>query len=280
MTDLIAVGGSKPVAGLGLVQGEPGRLPLRTCSSNRTRENRPSGMIVERGGNGIRLLDGTLIGAPPRYPTIPILRISAVRPLGLDLEDIRYLPNGDYPRDLQHFFIATEDLLFTRYSGNPEFVGACAMVRRLPRPTLHPDKLIRAVVNKEIAEPAFLELATSAGYSRDYIRRRRRTTAGQTGISGSDLKSMPVPLPPLAEQARIAQEVERQFSIIQALSCAGERSLERIASLRRGILNVAFQGGLAPHDPSDEPAEVLVERIKAARAAHEPSPVHPRRRVR
>ncbi len=60
MTHLIAVGGSKLVADLGSGQGGSGRLPLRTCSSNRTGEIPPSGMIVERGGNVIRLLDGTL----------------------------------------------------------------------------------------------------------------------------------------------------------------------------------------------------------------------------
>ena len=60
MTHLIAVGGSKLVADLGSGQGGSGRLPLRTCSSNRTGEIPPSGMIVERGGDVIRLLDGTL----------------------------------------------------------------------------------------------------------------------------------------------------------------------------------------------------------------------------
>ena len=69
MTHLIAVGGSKLVSDLGSDQGGSGRLPLRTCSSNRIEEIPPSGMIVGRGGNVIRFLKGTLTGAPPRYPT-------------------------------------------------------------------------------------------------------------------------------------------------------------------------------------------------------------------
>jgi hypothetical protein len=69
MTHLIAVGGSKLVSDLGSGQGGSGRLPLRTCSSNRIEEIPPSGMIVGRGGNVIRFLKGTLTGAPPRYPT-------------------------------------------------------------------------------------------------------------------------------------------------------------------------------------------------------------------
>ena len=69
MTDFIAVGGSKLVADLGSGQGGSGRLPLRTCSSNRTGENPPSGMRAEPGGNVVRFLNGTLAGAPLGYPT-------------------------------------------------------------------------------------------------------------------------------------------------------------------------------------------------------------------
>jgi type I restriction enzyme S subunit len=244
--------------------GRAGIMPLRDADLH----SLPRGWEWTRFGDLLHLLrNGIFVSRPTDDPRgVPILRISAVRPLALDLEDVRYLPNGRRSKDLQPFFITAEDLLFTRYSGNPEFVGACAMVRNLPRPMLHPDKLIRAVVKKEIAMPAFLELATSAGYSRDYIRFRRRTTAGQTGISGGDLKNMPIPLPPLAEQARIAQEVERQSSIIHALARAVGYSFERTVSLRRGILSVAFRGNLVPQDPTDEPAEVLLGRVKVARA--------------
>jgi len=233
----------------------------------------PRGWEWTRFGDLLLLLrNGIFVSRPTAdQKGVPILRISAVRPLALDVDDIRYLPNGNKSKDLQPFFITAEDLLFTRYSGNPEFVGACAMVRRLPMPILHPDKLIRAVVNKDVAEPAFLELAASGGYSRNYILLRRRTTAGQTGISGGDLKNMPVPLPPVAEQARIAQEVERQFSIIHVLVRAVEDSLGRTASLRHGILNVAFRGNLVPQDPADEPAEVLLDRVNAERAVPVPA---------
>jgi type I restriction enzyme S subunit len=267
------------------VDDEPAEIVLRRAGITPLREANfpeiPESWAWVRFGDLLVLLrNGIFVSRPTDDPRgIPILRISAVRPLGLDPEDVRYLPAGDQSRDLQPFFVAHGDLLFTRYSGNPEFVGACAMVRNLPRPTLHPDKLIRAVVNEEVVKSAFVELVASTGYSRDYIRRRRRTTAGQTGVSGGDLKSMPVPLPPITEQTRIAREVERQFSIIQVLARVAEGSLERIASLRRAILSVAFHGRLVPQDFSDEPAEILLDRVKAARAV--PIPVAgPGRRVR
>lgn len=80
---------------------------------------------------------------------------------------------------------------------------------------------------------------------------------------------MPVPLPPLAEQRRIAAEVERRLSVIQQAEAAVEASLQRADRLRQSILKRAFAGELAPQDPDDEPASVLLERIRAQREAEQ-----------
>ncbi len=71
---------------------------MRTCSSNRTRENRPSGMIVERGGDVIGLLDGTLTARllatrPP--PSLDLLT-GGVGSLGFDHHST-YLGNYSPP---------------------------------------------------------------------------------------------------------------------------------------------------------------------------------------
>src|ERR1700681_1497027 len=88
------------------------------------------------------LRNGIFASRPAKNPPgIPIFRISAVRPMQLDVEDVRYalLP----AEEAEGYFVEPGDLLFTRYSGNPSFVGASAVVPRLVTPTLHPDKLIR-----------------------------------------------------------------------------------------------------------------------------------------
>ena len=196
----------------------------------------------------------------------PILRISAVRPLSVNLQDIRWVDSKD---DLAGFLIHPGDLLFTRYNGNAELVGVCGVVPALDRETLHPDKLIRACLTKSGALPSFVQTVANSGVSRKFLERRIRTTAGQSGISGSDLKSMPIPLPPLAEQHRIVAEVERRLSVIQQAEIAVEASLTRAERLRQSILKQAFSGKLVPQDPNDEPASVLLERIRAERAEAE-----------
>ena len=88
-------------------------------------------------------------------------------------------------------------------------------------------------------------------------------------INHDDIKPLVVPLPPLAEQRRIVSEVERRLSVIQQAEAAVEASLLRAERLRQSILKQAFSGKLVPQDPTDEPASVLLERIRAERAEAE-----------
>ena len=79
--------------------------------------------------------------------------------------------------------------------------------------------------------------------------------------------TLPVPLPPLAEQHRIIAEVERRLSVVQQAEGVVEANLTRAERLRQSILKQSFSGKLVPQDPNDEPASVLLERIRVEREA-------------
>lgn len=200
---------------------------------------------------------------PDAISGVPILRISAVRPFSIDLNDRRYLSGSvaDYEADQ----IASGDLLFTRYNGSRNLVGVCAVVPKIEEPIVHPDKIIRARPLGVVAGSAFPGLSANVGFSRRYIEQRIRTTAGQAGISGSDVKSLPVPLPPLVEQAAIMEYVEDQLSVIEHLERDLDTRLKSAEALRQSILRHAFMGNLVPQNPSDEPARDLLRRIAAER---------------
>ena len=78
-----------------------------------------------------------------------------------------------------------------------------------------------------------------------------------------------MPLPPLAEQQRIVAEVERRLSVVDQMEAAVGSGLKRAERLRQAILKRAFEGRLVPQDPNDEPASVLLERIRAERGTVE-----------
>jgi type I restriction enzyme S subunit len=193
---------------------------------------------------------------------VPILRISAVRPGMVDRNEARALRGA--LSDYLEYVVHPGDLLFTRYNGTRALVGVCGLVRE-GEPIVYPDKLIRVVL-LPLVSAAFFEKAANAGASRAFINQKIRTTAGQCGISGGDIKQVPVPLPPLAEQHRIVAEVERRLSVLDALEQVANRNLTRCNRLRQTILKRAFEGKLVPQNPDDEPAEELLARIRAQTA--------------
>jgi type I restriction enzyme S subunit len=189
-----------------------------------------------------------------------ILRINAVRPLSVDLNEIRYYDRPS--EEVADYFVEDGDLLFTRYNGSVDLLGVSGLVRGCGEPTLHPDKLIRIKAVFGHPLPSYLEITSNVGISRKHMQGRGRTTAGQTGISGADIREMPIPLCPLSEQVQIIVEVERRLSLAQEAESQTDSDLKRSTRLRQGILKRAFEGKLVPQDATDDPAVALLGRVK------------------
>lgn len=186
------------------------------------------------------LRNGVFVSRPGNEDTgRPILRISAVRPMVLRDDDVRYVPKTADVNGAESFYLSEGDLLFTRYSGNPEYVGACARVRQHLPDTLYPDKLIRGRVIPGVVHPGYLEAIMSAPQTREVIRRLVKTTAGQVGISGTSLRSIPVPVAPYAEQLRIVAAIEEQFSRLDAGVMTLERIRTKLYALRSSCVDRA-----------------------------------------
>ncbi|HCV78226.1 MAG TPA: hypothetical protein DGS68_16090 [Pseudomonas sp.] len=79
--------------------------------------------------------------------------------------------------------------------------------------------------------------------------------------------SMHIALPHIDEQREIARRVEQLLALADQLEARVKATQTRIDRLTQSILAKAFRGELVPQDPNDEPASVLLERIKAQRAA-------------
>ena len=86
-------------------------------------------------------------------------------------------------------------------------------------------------------------------------------------VGTETMTSLLVPIPPLEEQRRIVEKIDEVASAVSAYDVAYQKS-EALNStfpeaLKKSILQEAVQGKLVPQDPSDEPAEALLEHIRA-----------------
>lgn len=76
---------------------------------------------------------------------------------------------------------------------------------------------------------------------------------------------MPIPLAPLLEQIETFQFLSIQLNCVIDQEKAVAVSLKQATAQRKNILKAAFSGQLVPQDPNDEPASILLERIRAER---------------
>jgi type I restriction enzyme S subunit len=155
--------------------------------------------------------------APRADSGTPVLRISAVRPLSVDLNDVRFLQTR--PDDFEKYLAHPGDLLFIRYNGNEGLVGACAVMPSSVEAIGHPDKLIRGEIQRpDLTLPSYVAVAVNCGKSRHHIDDKSKTTAGNYGISQTDLRSTPIPVPPVEEQARIVDVVDQLLPLCDNLN--------------------------------------------------------------
>ena len=116
------------------------------------------------------------------------------------------------------------------------------------------------VVDESLALKGYVRLSLQA----NYLEMRELAEGGnQPNLNLSKIKSFPLFLPPLHEQQEIIQRVEKLFNAIAQIEQQSKKALKLCDRLDQSILTKAFSGKLVPQDPTDEPAEVLLDRIRS-----------------
>ena len=86
---------------------------------------------------------------------------------------------------------------------------------------------------------------------------------GLQGLSSNALHNIIVPVPPVEEQKRIVDSIDSVLSLIEQIESHKQNLSSQIDNIKSKILDLAIRGKLVPQDPNDEPASVLLERIRA-----------------
>jgi len=201
---------------------------------------------------------------------IPVLRMGNIQAGRLDWTNLKYLPkeHAEFP-DL---LLETGDILFNR-TNSAELVGKTAVYLGQPGKASFASYLIR--LRASGVHPALLSAYINSPYGRSWVASVVNQQVGQANVNGTKLRQLGVPVMPEAEQVEIVRRIEAAFAWIDRLATEATSARKLIDRLDQAILSKAFRGELVPQDPNDEPASVLLERIRAEQA-----PVNRNRRTR
>jgi len=168
----------------------------------------------------------------------------------------------------EDYLLKYGDILFVRSSVKREGVGWTSAFKEISEPVTFCGFIIRARFHRIF--PEYITYFSRTYFAREFII-SKGSQVTITNISQESIGRIPIPLPPVEEQRKIVEEIERRFSVVEEAERVVEQSLRQAERLRQSILKKAFEGKLVPQDPNDEPAEKLLERIRAEKAMREES---------
>jgi len=175
-----------------------------------------------------------------------MLRINAVSSSPNRFVDLSAFNIVDVPEEKANpFYMQNNEVFVVRYNGDINRVAKAAIYKaKDDEKIIFPDKLIRLRANEEIILPDYLVFALSSRKVRSQIEELGKTTAGNIGISGSNIKSFMIPVPPLDEQRRIVAYLDSVQARLASLRELQSATGEELDALLPSVLDRAFKGEL------------------------------------
>ena len=201
---------------------------------------------------------------------VAVLRIPNVASGRISLEDLKY--SELEPKEFAKLRLNEGDILVVRSNGSVDLVGRPALVTGDAVGLAYAGYLIRIRPKHDVVMPKFLTLMLEAPAIRSIIEAGARSTSGVNNVNATELGALTVPLFDIDEQAEIVRRIESAFGWLNRMAADHAAADRLLPKLDAAILGKAFQGKLVPQDPSDEPADKLLERVKAAREAEVAKP--------
>jgi type I restriction enzyme S subunit len=192
-----------------------------------------------------------------------VIKTTAVQHMYFLEQENKQLPSQLKPE--KKFELKVNDVLITR-AGPRIRVGVCCHVTSVRARLMICDKVYRLRVNEEILLPGFVEILLNT-YERLEELEGMKTGISDSGVNLTQhkIKEMLFQLPSVVEQLEIVRRVKQLFEVADKIESRYRKAKEQIDKLPQSLLVKAFRGEVAPQDPNDEPASMLLDRIRSER---------------
>ena len=158
----------------------------------------------------------------------------------------------------EKYLLHKDDIVFARTGAT---VGKSFLITDLPYASVYASYLIRIRLINGISANYIYHFFNSYCYWEQVTD--KAVGVGQPNCNGTALRELFIPLPSQAEQNRIVPVADNLLKIVDTITSEQESLSELIQTTKSKILDLAIRGKLVPQDPNDEPASVLLERIRA-----------------
>ncbi len=190
---------------------------------------------------------------------VPVLRMGNIQNGELDWNDLVYTSDEE---EIEKYKLKIGDVLFNR-TNSPELVGKTGIYRG-ERQAIFAGYLIK-INNTQELDSEYLNYCLNTGYAKGYCWRVKTDGVSQSNINAQKLGKFELPFCSLEEQREVVRRINSLFLVANRLKQNYKEAKAYLDQLNQSILAKAFRGELVPQDPNDEPASVLLERIRAER---------------
>ena len=183
-----------------------------------------------------------------------MLRITDIQDGSVNWNSVPFTSTNEPEKYLLH----KDDIVFARTGAT---VGKSFLITDVPYASVYASYLIRIRLIYGISANYIYQFFNSYCYWSQITD--KAVGVGQPNCNGTSLKELLIPLPPQREQDRIVPAANNLLKISDVISSEREKLSEVIQTTKSKIFDLAIRGKLVPQDPNDEPASVLLERIRA-----------------
>jgi type I restriction enzyme S subunit len=162
---------------------------------------------------------------------VPFIRAANVQNGFLDLSEMKEIEATE--NEAERFRLEQGDLLLVEGSGSPDRLGRGWLWEGAVSPCLHQNHVFRARPNRELVVPRFLAYAVSSAPARAHFLDSAKTTSGLATINRKQTSATPVPVPPIAVQQRMVE----QLDAIRRTAVAAQREASRLRDVRSALID-------------------------------------------